>query len=211
MGKFIDLKDLRFGKLIVLDRLSAKGEKHIKWRCRCECGNVVDVSGTHLKSGHTKSCGCIVRNGGSGRTPEKSSYLAMLSRCLNPKNPKYGLYGGRGISVCKRWADDFGWFLSDMGERPSMSHTLDRIDNDKGYGPENCRWATFKQQSRNTSRNRWIELNGVKKVKEDWIDVIGIARGTWHDFKKRHCLTDEETLMFFLMKYSREDRYDKTC
>ncbi len=119
------------------------------WLCRCDCGTETVVRGSYLKCGHTKSCGCLVMTHGSHRTPAYRSWQSMTQRCTNPKDPSWGRYGGRGITVCERW-NMFANFLADMGPRPPGT-TLDRINNDGNYGPLNCRWALPHQQYQSSS------------------------------------------------------------
>ena len=109
--------------------------------------------------------------------PSKSQWRAMLSRCRNPNNETYKRYGARGINCCERWYV-FTNFLADMGEPPSDLHSLDRIDNTKGYLPENCRWATPKEQVDNSSRPRLLTLNGETHNVREWAKIIGISQPT---------------------------------
>ncbi len=153
----------RFGLLTVVRGLSPRRQR-TRWRCRCDCGSLVDVQGSHLTSGHTQSCGCQKakdfgnrnrKHGQSGdeASPEYISWKVLRSRCNNPNNPSWHRYGGRGVRVCKRW-DDFKNFLADMGRQPSPKHSIDRYPNRDGdYKPSNCRWATPKQQANNTRAN----------------------------------------------------------
>lgn len=138
-----------FHKLIVLEEKGRDNYHNILWLCKCVCGNYKVVTGSHLRSGHTKSCGCTKRmqtiHGGS-YTPEYTAWLGMKSRCYNSNHNRYIHYGGRGITVCDRWKDSFENFLADMGKRPSENLSIDRIDNDGNYEPSNCRWATGKVQ-----------------------------------------------------------------
>jgi len=155
----IDMAGKRFGKLLVLDRAPVAGKAH--WQCVCDCGARTVVAGPNLRFGHTKSCGCIrsdkaVKHGQarrSKRAPEFSVWAGMLSRCRNPNNKSYPNYGGRGITVCARW-HDFANFLTDMGSRPSAAHTIERVNNSLGYGPDNCVWATRDVQANNQRPRR---------------------------------------------------------
>lgn len=167
----IDLSGERFGRLVVLEHVRARNKSGAFWRCRCDCGMMTDVSSSCLRSGHTKSCGCLRAdskpNLKHGRAhPCEGTYKTwkeMRQRCNNRNDDKYKWYGARGISVCDRW-NDFSLFLSDMGERPE-GMSIDRIDNNGNYEPDNCRWATPKMQGRNS---RWAKLDKckVKLIKE---------------------------------------------
>ena len=149
---FVDVAGQKFGRLTVLgaaDRTSPAGKL---WRCQCECGGETVTTSLKLRNGHTKSCGCLVRErlihrthglSNSGRTYK--TWKEMRQRCTNPNADQFKWYGGRGISVCGRW-DSYENFLADMGERPAGT-TLDRINGDGNYEPMNCRWATAKQQA----------------------------------------------------------------
>lgn len=160
----IDLTGKRFGRTTVvaferfdLSKSIPAGRTKRKpiavWRCLCDCGAEHLARGGNLKSGNTASCGCLHIGGrpaerhGHYNSGSYSSWDHMNQRCRNPKNKKYPLYGGRGITVCDRWST-FSAFLEDMGERPD-GKTLDRIDPERGYSPDNCRWATVVEQNRN--------------------------------------------------------------
>lgn len=156
--KFLDLTGRRFGRLIVAERMS-RINRGTRWDCLCDCGKHITVYAHNLASGCTSSCGCLQREARAARathgqyrnnsvSPEIKAWEKMRERCLNPKDISYKNYGGRGITVCKRWLS-FDNFLSDMGKRPSPKHSLDRINNDGIYEPSNCRWATRTEQNRN--------------------------------------------------------------
>lgn len=153
--KTLDLLGKTIGKLWIC--VQGPSNSGTYWFCKCDCGNEVLVRGSSLVSGHTKSCGClqkekVTKHGGwvgSKESPEYRSWLSMKSRCLNKKSPDYLRYGERGIKICKEWKFSFKNFIQDMGKRPSLEYSLDRIDNSGNYEKSNCRWATMKQQSNN--------------------------------------------------------------
>jgi len=149
------LDGMVFGRLTVLRRAGSTPAGKAVWECKCVCGGVVNINSSTLLSGHTISCGCFrveatqKRNhvhGLSKTAPEYIIWKAMWQRCTNPNNPKYEDYRHR--TPPDSWKD-FAVFMSDMGDRPSSKHSIDRVDNDKPYGPTNCRWATLLEQARN--------------------------------------------------------------
>jgi hypothetical protein len=153
----VDLSGQKFSRLTALERaLDAKGTR---WICRCDCGNLVVVRGIYLRTGNTRSCGCLAKEQarnlcrsrathGKRNSPEYGVWHAMRQRCGDPNNKRFADYGGRGIRVCARWRE-FANFYSDMGPRPSDVYSIDRINNDGNYEPSNCRWATAKEQRAN--------------------------------------------------------------
>ena len=169
----LDLIGPRFGRLTITERCGTDSGGNAKWLCICDCGGDTIATTSHLRGGHTQSCGCLrmerlKTEGKVTRFKEKHAlsysrlyriWTGMKSRCYNPKYTKYSLYGGRGITVCEQWLNDvqafYDWAMSN-GYADNLS--IDRIDNDKGYCPENCRWATITEQNRN---RRWCKKDAA--------------------------------------------------
>lgn len=167
----------RFGKWVVLSYTERRPNAHY-WRCECDCGTVKDVSGYTLRVGTSTNCGCEqIKHGKHGR-PEYYIWRTMKQRCHNPKYQGYEYYGARGIKVCERWRNSFGAFYQDMGPRPTQKHSIDRINNDGDYTPDNCRWATVRQQERNKSSNHYITFRGKTRTLQGWAEHIGINHKT---------------------------------
>lgn len=166
MGRLRDVLGQRFGRLEVVGRAENVGER-VMWACRCECGAETVVRGDHL--GTTVSCGCQGRerrafantSHDASHSAEYAAWKHAKHRCYNPRDKKYRLYGGRGITMCGEWRADFAAFLAHIGPRPSTDHSLGRIDGNRGYEPGNVRWETDVQQNNNTSRNRRRQSEGV--------------------------------------------------
>lgn len=165
--RLIDLTGMRFGRLEVIKRGENIG-RSAAFECRCDCGTMLTARAASLRNGDTASCGCYraekmaekQRKHGHFGSRTYNSWASMLSRCRDKNKPAYARYGAIGITVCERW-EKFENFLADMGERPEGC-SIDRIDNDKGYEPGNCRWATPIQQRRN--QRRYIARHGDKNV-----------------------------------------------
>ncbi len=178
----------KYGKLTVIKRdylFRKDGSKtaDAAWLCLCDCGKNKVIRGSSLISGKTKTCGCsttdAVTTHGMSKTRTYSTWRSMRERCLSETNKSFHRYGGRGITVCDRWVKNFKTFVLDMGEKPT-GMSLERINNDKGYSPDNCRWATKREQDRNKSTNRFIEHNGERLCVSDWAAKIGISHKTLH-------------------------------
>ena len=156
----IDLTGRKFGALLVVAEQGRSNDRKVLWRCQCDCGNAKTFRSHHLLSGASQSCGCIrqeravvaLTTHGMSHTREYYTWQGMIRRCTESSNKRYSRYGGRGIRVCERWMN-FSHFISDMGKKPE-GLSLDRIDNDGNYEPNNCRWATAKEQANNRSTSR---------------------------------------------------------
>lgn len=185
MGKGNDLTGKKFGRWTVLSFIgSIKG--CWVWKCLCSCGNIGEVRGISLVSKWSQSCGCLQKDIAKSQkanlihglygTATNMVWSGMLQRCNNERSKHYPNYGGRGITVCDRWLQ-FENFFTDMGEKPT-GLSLDRIDNNKGYSPDNCRWATREVQANNRRSNRLLEYNGEFKTQALWSRQYGILSAT---------------------------------
>lgn len=196
---FKDISGQKFGRLTAIRLADSSKVKSIKWLCVCDCGKEKDIFGINLRSGLTQSCGCIQKektsnihrkHGVSNKSnPEYRAWNSMKTRCYNKNRKGYKNWGGKGIIVCDRWLDEengFLNFISDVGERPTEEHSLDRYPNKNGnYEPGNVRWATEVQQQGNRSNNKWIECDGRNMILQDWARAFGVSGGTlWRHLKK---------------------------
>lgn len=169
-----DLTGMKFGRWTVI----SKSPKRNHWLCRCECGVLKTRIRNVLTNGSSKSCGCSKNvTHGMTKTDEHNIWLGIKRRCYNPHANHYDRYGGRGITVCERWRESFINFYIDMGTRPSKNHSIHRINNDGDYEPSNCRWATLKEQQRNTIRSRWLTFRGITMTSAEWAEKLGIRYG----------------------------------
>jgi hypothetical protein len=187
----IDMTEKVCGRLTVIERAEVGMDHNARWRCLCECGKSVTISGSNLRRGTTRSCGCLQRQlaavaiaerrtatHGMKGTPTYKSWVNAKQRCGNPRYHKFESHGGRGISMCDKWSKSFEAFLEDMGVRPSGT-SLDRYPNNDGnYEPGNCRWATPVEQSSNTRTNVLVEHDGRSQTVAAWAREFGLARGT---------------------------------
>lgn len=175
-----DLTGKRYGRLTVL-----KYDGNAHWLCRCSCGTIKSIFVSDFTSGRTRSCGCLAnenlmfhrvnnRKHGMSKTRVYSIYYGMLHRCYNERLREFKNYGGRGIKVCDRWLGEHGFenFLIDMGDRPSPKHSIDRIDVNGDYCPENCRWVTTKEQANNTRSNAYYTFNGKTQTLKQWCEEL---------------------------------------
>jgi len=190
MGKIVHvIPGMQYGRLTVIRELerykSPSGHLERRVLCECDCGKELAVLLGSIRSGRTKSCGCLANEHTATRNRQNSAHgmsqsptflvwHSMKQRCNNRNHEAYSRYGGRGIAVCKRWYS-FQNFLNDMGERPSSEHSIDRINNDGNYKPDNCRWATRTQQGRNKHNNVMLTCDGETMCQSEWAERIGIT------------------------------------
>lgn len=185
MTRAADLTGNRYGRMTVMARSENTAEGRTQWLCLCDCGNTKVAQAVYLKRGNTKSCGCLgleQRKAAAqsqchpfSRTQmyrERKSWENMLARCYEPSHRSYADYGGRGVQVCREWRESFEAFVGDMGARPTGC-TLDRVDNDKGYSPDNCRWATRVEQANNRRNNRIITIGSESLTVAQWARRTG--------------------------------------
>jgi hypothetical protein len=186
--KFIDITGKEFNRLTVI-RVNGRKNGQFCWLCECKCGKEVTVRGYCLRKGRTRSCGCYQPEATSrantthGQTkdyrisPEYASWCGMKERCLNPNNPQYKNYGGRGITVHPEWLDSFDSFISHIGIIPSdgKRYTLDRIDNEKNYTPGNVRWSDPLTQANNKRNNIKLTALGKTMTLPQWSRETGIS------------------------------------
>lgn len=186
MGKFVDMTGLKIGRLTVIESVKSSTANCALWKCKCECGNETIVRSTHIRSGHTVSCGCHgktlkITHGGS-TTRLYGIWAGMKRRCYDETSANYR---GRGITMCEEW-NDFGCFRKWAMENGYDAHakrnecTIDRIDNNKGYSPDNCRWVNSKVQCRNKRNNKVLTFKGETHPLVVWSEIIGIKANTLH-------------------------------
>lgn len=202
-GEVMNLVRHTVGRLTVIeqaeDKILPSGRRITMWKCKCECGKIKNIDAQSLRKGSTKSCGClhnelsairlkkIAEKHGKSETRLYNMWSSMKARCYNTNRKSYNRYGGRGITICDEWFNDFqtfyDWSIANGydGKAPKGQCTLDRIDNNKGYSPENCRWVDVKIQANNTSRNHLIEYKGKKQSLTQWATELGISRKVLED------------------------------
>ena len=189
MSKAIDLTGQTFSQLTVICRAENDKRRGARWKCRCACGGFATIRAYNLRSGKTKSCGCmgrerlIERNFVHGRTgsPEYATWKSIIKRCTNPNDISFKNYGERGIKVCEEWMNDFMAFFNYIGPKPTQKHSIERINNNRNYQPGNVKWATQKQQCNNKRNNHRITLNGQTMTITQWADFVGIPPKTLHN------------------------------
>lgn len=181
MPQAIDLSGQRYGRYLVIKRKDSENHRLSEyWECICDCGNRRDVFGGNLRSGNSRSCGCENRENikriatvhGMRHTDEYRIWLGMKNRCLNSNDQNYHHYGGRGITICEEWKNDFMAFYNDMGPRPSKQHSVEREKNHLGYCKDNCKWATAEEQGNNRRNNIFFTYQGVSRTLANWCRVL---------------------------------------
>ena len=186
----IDMIGKRFGRLVVIKYYDDIEPGRPRWLCRCDCGNERVVRGISLRKGDTKSCGCITKERakllseshvthGKSKTRLYRIWFNIKCRCYKPSSADYTRYGGRGIEVCDEWRDNFQSFYEwSMANGYSTNLTIDRIDNDGDYSPQNCRWVNAEVQNNNTRRNYYITHDGETLTLTQWAKKCGINKNT---------------------------------
>lgn len=192
MGKLKDLTGQRFGRLTVIERVGTTKARNAIWLCKCDCGNETKVNGGNLTSNSIKSCGCLrqeqLKTHGLSYSNLYPIWISMKDRCFNPNNKEYHCYGGRGISICDEWKNNFENFYTwakDNGYDENAKYgecTIDRIDVNGNYEPSNCRWITMKEQQRNRRDNHLLTYDSETRCVSEWAEILGVNYGT---FKSR--------------------------
>ena len=184
MSKPLDLTGRRFGRLVAIERSTNSKSGKAKWRCKCDCGNETVVFSTSLVQGLTHSCGCLNREVtlerfSTHRQSESRLYetwSGMKKRCYNPYSKSFSAYGGRGIAVCDEWKDDFQAFYDwAMANGYADDLTIDRIDVNGNYSPENCRWVDKLTQANNCRTNHYLTFNGKTQSIAEWARELGVS------------------------------------
>lgn len=187
MSKVKNLSGMKFGRLTAVEFVGVNKKHESLWSCKCDCGNVKVVVGCKLTGGYTRSCGCLnretaqnlFRKHGMRNSRIYNCWRGMNQRCHNSSAPAYRNYGGRGISVCDEWRNSFEAFYAwSMKNGYTDQLTIERIDVNGGYCPENCCWANMKVQQNNRTNNRIVSFSGKTQTVMQWADEVGVKAGT---------------------------------
>jgi hypothetical protein len=207
----VNMVGARFGKLLVIEPSKLNPKRKYDYKCLCDCGESIVVFSSNLINGYTSSCGCYYMESNKrihgthghtfNRTKKSSEYncwVAIKQRCYDKNHSHYSHYGGRGIRVCQRWIDSFENFLSDMGIKPSPSHSIERNDVNGNYEPSNCRWATSAEQAVNKRNSVWYTYNGKEYPRRDLAKLLGVSSSSFVQMLNKTSL--EETIMYYTNK-----------
>lgn len=188
----VDLLGKKFGRLLVIDRARSNKHKQMQWLCKCDCGKELVVTTTHLKTGHTRSCGCLHNEGnnkkhGLTHTKVHGIWQGIKRRCFNANVKEFMNYGGRGITVCDEWNNDFQTFYDYVSQLPHFGeagYSLDRINNNGNYEPGNVKWSTRTEQGNNKRNTILVEVDGETHTLTEWSEITGIKYSTlYHRYK----------------------------
>lgn len=198
--KNLDLIGQRFNRLLVVEKIGTINQK-VMWKCKCDCGNFVNVHTSNLRSNRVKSCGCYKLDKLVKRSTKHNQrhtrlyevWKSLKQRCLNSNSNAYKNYGGRGITICEEWKNDFQLFYDwSMKNGYKKGLTIDRINNNDSYKPNNCRWVTRQAQANNTRTNRYIEYNGIIHTISEWSRILNISYSKlrYHLQKDKNYISD---------------------
>lgn len=210
MGKFINLKGSRFGRLTVLERAKNGNCRQVRWLCKCDCGNLHYASTAVLRAGKVQSCGCLIRDvhstHGMSGTRLYKIWDGMKCRCYSKSHMHYDKYGGRGIKICQEWRENPASFCEwAMANGYKDDLTIDRINHDGDYEPNNCRWITNAKQQTNKRNNRMITYKGKTQCVADWIRELNLDKARTYNRIANGWTEVEE--IFFSDRDKRKERY----
>lgn len=223
---FKDMTGQRYGRLVAIEPTDKRRNRIVIWRFRCDCGKIVERVGSDVRRGDTQSCGCLFHELASerGKTIGRTHggyydrlhrvWTDMLTRCRNPNHSEFHRYGGRGIKVCEAWEQsyqafkDWAYLHGYDDSAPRGACTIDRIDVNAGYSPENCRFISIQEQSKNLSTNRNITIGPDTKCISDWAKVIGVSPGAIYGAERFRGISPENYIRYRLKHIG--ERYVKT-
>lgn len=212
-----DITGERFGRLTVIEPTEKRHNRCVIWLCRCDCGNLIEVQGSYLRVGDTMSCGCLHSEKSSERAKALMRthggchdrlfrvWTGMISRCTNPNSAPYKNYGGRGIKICDEWRHSYqsfkDWAYSNGYDDKALRGecTIDRIDVNGNYCPENCRFIPLSEQSKNTTKTRLITVNGETRCVSDWARCLGVSDGAIYRAERISGIPAEDYIKYRLL------------